>query len=161
MLARAFNPLLFSLSKAALQASWLNSILRFNDSFQFKLLLPAQGYQNSLAKNLKAIKVNLCFCIYSVPMHCTVRLFEQNKTCFSITFQYNLSSEMSANPMAIKTLTRLANSINIINPKPSRRYMLVSDERVNGTFQNVTKEINKKRQKRRGIQITRRELTTC
>ena len=32
-------------------------------------------------------------------MHCTVRLFEQNKTCFSITFQYNLSSEMSANPM--------------------------------------------------------------
>ena len=36
-------------------------------------------------------------------MHCTVRLFEQNKICFSITFHYNLSSEMSANSMAIKT----------------------------------------------------------
>ena len=126
--ARAFTlPFFFSFQR--LPYKLVESCIKiFNDSFQFKLLLPAQGYQNSLAKNLKAIKVNLCFCIYSVPMHCTVRLFEQNKTCFSITFQYNLSSEMSANPMAIKTLTRLANSINTISPKPSRRYMLVSDE---------------------------------
>ena len=56
--ARAFTlPFFFSFQR--LPYKLVESCIKiFNDSFQFKLLLPAQGYQNSLAKNLKAIKVN-------------------------------------------------------------------------------------------------------
>ena len=57
--ARAFTlPFFFSFQRLLPYKLVEFCIKIFNDSFQFKLLFPAQGYQNSLAKNLKAIKVN-------------------------------------------------------------------------------------------------------